>query len=266
MSYKNILVIVDMQNDFVSPKGSMAIKGADKLIEPIEQLQLRYNWDRTYILTDNHLKNHKSFKENGGEFPPHCIINTWGHKLSTRIVDIFANKNKEYYRPLNIYRLIKGKNQNDLRYYCEFNPCWFIDSNFDQFEGENLNFFLVGVATDYCVKAQYLHLTNIFPKANIFIIDELTLPIKEKPKYPDWYISLNKIEKFVKLYGVHKDIVLDFCKKYCDHIINNYKVEEIYLFDSKVYALTNPLNKKDWLLTKKTTEEEYYQIRTLFEI
>lgn len=196
----NILVIVDMQNDFVSPEGSMAIKGADKLIKPIEDLQLKYNWKYIYYLEDCHQKTHLSFKENGGYFPPHCVVNTWGAQYSLKLLpQLFANKNKDYFRFLPDYwlrNLQKGIDDNDLNYYCDFNPCWFIQ--------EDLNFFLVGVATDYCVGAQFHHLKQVYPKANVYTIDELTLPIKKKPIDLN-YISVNDLGNYVDLFKQQND-------------------------------------------------------------
>ena len=194
----NILVIVDMQNDFVSPEGSMAIKGADNLIRPIEDLQLKYNWDRIFYLEDYHLKTHQSFIENGGEFPPHCVGGTWGHLYSVKnFRELFRNKNKKYHRRSHTFCFSKGFDPDDLKYYCNF-------SNYFINQGNNKNFFLVGVATDYCVEAQFHHLKQVYPKANVYTIDELTLPIKKKPIDLN-YISVNDLGNYVDLFKQQND-------------------------------------------------------------
>ena len=112
---------------------------------------------------------------------------------------------------------------------------------------------------------------ELFPKANIFIIDELTLPIKEKPKYPDWYITLDKLERFVSLFGSHKDIVWSFCRNNKNKWVGDNYIQEVLINNSENYLITTSLelNKEkrvSLLICKDTTEEEYHQIRTLFEI
>ena len=75
---KQILLIVDPQNDFIT--GSLAVEGAKekmmKLAEYIEKENGRY--DYIYITMDSHPEDHVSFKENGGIWPKHCVVETNG--------------------------------------------------------------------------------------------------------------------------------------------------------------------------------------------
>lgn len=72
------ILVVDLQNDFVS--GSLAVKGAAGIIPYINAYTRLFRarqrpefWSKCW-----HPKDHCSFKEQGGPWPPHGIQNTWG--------------------------------------------------------------------------------------------------------------------------------------------------------------------------------------------
>lgn len=75
---KNILLIVDPQNDFIT--GSLAVEGAEekmkKLAEHIKEKGHKY--DSIWVTLDSHVSKHCSFEENGGIWKPHCIYGTKG--------------------------------------------------------------------------------------------------------------------------------------------------------------------------------------------
>lgn len=73
-----LLVIVDPQNDFM-PGGSLAIPGGDKIIPYINEIKSYY--DLAIVTMDWHPEDHCSFKENGGQWPKHCIQNMPGASL-----------------------------------------------------------------------------------------------------------------------------------------------------------------------------------------
>ena len=77
-----MLIIVDPQIDFTT--GSLATKkgpeAMDYLAKMIENGVLKkYTW--VIITQDAHPKNHCSFVENGGVFPPHCVQGTEGMNI-----------------------------------------------------------------------------------------------------------------------------------------------------------------------------------------
>lgn len=123
----DILVVVDMQNDFVY--GSMKIPGARKLIEGINEEI--YNNDLTIFTQDWHRVDHPSFIKQGGNWPPHCIQDTWG----ARIVDGLV-------RPKLTYMVFKGQMIEQYSGY-EENEC--LTPLEDTIS-------ICGVATEYCVK------------------------------------------------------------------------------------------------------------------
>ena len=73
------LIIVDVQNDFCKG-GSLAVRGADKIIPKINYL-LRLGFGAKIGSQDWHPENHISFKpkeEGGAGWPAHCVAGTPG--------------------------------------------------------------------------------------------------------------------------------------------------------------------------------------------
>jgi nicotinamidase/pyrazinamidase len=68
------LLIIDVQKDFC-PGGALAVEKCDRIIQVlnhwIEEAQQRDV--PIYVSRDWHPRNHISFREQGGQWPPHCI-------------------------------------------------------------------------------------------------------------------------------------------------------------------------------------------------
>lgn len=101
---KNILLIVDPQNDFIT--GSLAVgDGAEekmrKLAEHIKEKGHKY--DSIWVTLDSHLSTHCSFEKNGGIWKPHCIYNTKGWQMpnyldeSLMFYSNYSDKSVTYY-------------------------------------------------------------------------------------------------------------------------------------------------------------------------
>lgn len=75
------LVIVDWQNDFVY--GSLAVPGAADALPAIQRLA------KTAPLVaatrDWHPPSHLSFAANGGKWPAHCVVGSWGAEYADNI-------------------------------------------------------------------------------------------------------------------------------------------------------------------------------------
>ncbi len=166
------LIVVDMQNDFIN--GALAIKDADKIIEPINKCirAFKENGLKIFATRDWHPRDHISFKEEGGPWPAHCVQNTHGaefHKdleLSNAIIISKGfNKDKEAY---------SGFEGTDLK------------AILDSMNIKRL--FITGVATDYCVKNTALdalkhNFETYLIKDCIKGIDKEEEAIKEMQKY-----------------------------------------------------------------------------------
>ena len=78
------LVVMDVQNDF-SEGGILPVKEADKVIEVLNQYVPHFQGIGApiFAVRDWHPKNHVSFKERGGPWPPHCLQGTKGADLNS---------------------------------------------------------------------------------------------------------------------------------------------------------------------------------------
>ena len=78
------LVVVDMQNDFASPAGSLFVAGGDTLVAPINtMIGAARDAGATVVLTqDWHPAQTPHFDTDGGPWPVHCVAGTWGAELA----------------------------------------------------------------------------------------------------------------------------------------------------------------------------------------
>ncbi|MBR9981769.1 MAG: nicotinamidase [Desulfatitalea sp.] len=76
------LLIVDVQKDFC-PGGALAIEGGDTVVAPLNQwIQAAKDSDTpVYLSRDWHPREHISFAEQGGPWPPHCIQDSEGARF-----------------------------------------------------------------------------------------------------------------------------------------------------------------------------------------
>ncbi len=75
---KKMLMIIDPQVDFIA--GSLPVPGADAAMDSLS-VYIRENghlYDKIIVTADRHPFNHCSFKENGGEWPRHCVHDSVG--------------------------------------------------------------------------------------------------------------------------------------------------------------------------------------------
>jgi nicotinamidase/pyrazinamidase len=79
------LLIVDVQNDFTPPDGALAVPGGDEVIEPINALATSGTYELVLATRDWHPPDHSSFRSQGGPWPEHCVRDTEGAQLHSRL-------------------------------------------------------------------------------------------------------------------------------------------------------------------------------------
>lgn len=90
------LIVVDMQNDFVKPGGSLVVPAASETIPQIEQLLARAREQSLRIVytQDTHVKNDPEFEI----WPEHCLQGSWGwrivEELQPQEEDLICPKNR----------------------------------------------------------------------------------------------------------------------------------------------------------------------------
>ena len=146
------LVVVDVQNDFADPAGSLSVAGGDAIVPAVSR-EARAARDKGAVVVatqDWHPESTPHFAKDGGPWPVHCVAGTWGAQLHPGLA-----------LPDDTPRVRKGANGEDG--YSGFTMR-------DPLSGETIateleallrdagidHVVVVGLATDYCVKATAL--------------------------------------------------------------------------------------------------------------
>jgi len=81
------LVVVDVQNDFADPSGSLFVQGADAVVtRAADEIWRASAAGATVVYTqDWHPKSTPHFAKDGGVWPVHCVAGTWGAELHPRL-------------------------------------------------------------------------------------------------------------------------------------------------------------------------------------
>ncbi len=144
------LIVVDVQNDFADPEGSLAVRGGEEIVPVIngEVDAARAARGAVVYTQDWHPPDTPHFEKDGGVWPVHCVQGSWGAEMHPEL---------EVVGPV----VRKGSNGEDG--YSGFTMR-------DPVSGETRPTLLrdllqeravrrvvvVGLATDYCVKATAL--------------------------------------------------------------------------------------------------------------
>jgi nicotinamidase/pyrazinamidase len=80
---KTALAVVDVQNDFADPNGSLFVPGAPDIIATINsEIERAAAAGAVVVYTqDWHPPDTPHFAKDGGAWPVHCVIGTWGAEL-----------------------------------------------------------------------------------------------------------------------------------------------------------------------------------------
>jgi len=142
---KKALIIVDVQNDFFSG-GALPVPKGDEVVPVINELIEKNNFDLIVATLDWHPENHCSFIENGGQWPKHCVQNTFGAAFHPKLK---VDKNwiivkKAFLPEKDAYSGFEGKDDlgKGLAEILKIHQIRKI--------------VVVGLATEYCVKATAL--------------------------------------------------------------------------------------------------------------
>lgn len=185
----NTLIIVDCQNDFVLPNAPLYVKGATRAVCKIEELLSTGIIDNVIFTVDWHPLNHKSFKENGGEWPEHCVQYTEGASIYESLYLKCSEKNIPYQvlekgTIFNIEEYGAISEIKDKRTYYE------LSSKSDTvFVNKRANIIVCGVAGDFCVLETLKQLQPLYP--TVYLDGVASIDGGERL---NTYISENKIK------------------------------------------------------------------------
>jgi nicotinamidase/pyrazinamidase len=82
------LIVVDVQNDFADPAGSLYVRGGGSLVPLVnaEIAAARARGARVFYTQDWHPPTTPHFARDGGVWPVHCVADTWGARLHPGLV------------------------------------------------------------------------------------------------------------------------------------------------------------------------------------
>jgi nicotinamidase/pyrazinamidase len=154
------LLVIDVQNDFADPKGSLSVRGALGVIPAInhEAALAVANGAFLVLSQDWHPAHTPHFKRDGGPWPVHCVSDTWGAELHPAL-DV----------PERTPVVRKGSNGEDgYSAFTMLDPAsgaevpTLLEPLLQAAGVEEL--VLAGLATDYCVRATALDAVRLgFP-------------------------------------------------------------------------------------------------------
>ncbi|MDH5372028.1 MAG: isochorismatase family protein [Acidimicrobiia bacterium] len=82
------LIVVDMQNDFADPGGSLFVTGGDEILGTINREIIRAAAAGAFVVytQDWHPASTPHFEKDGGIWPVHCVEDTWGAEFHSGLV------------------------------------------------------------------------------------------------------------------------------------------------------------------------------------
>lgn len=166
MNINRLLVVVDMQNDFID--GSLGTKEAQEIVpKVVEKIN---NFDGIIVATmDTHDENYLSTQE-GKKLPvKHCICGEDGWRLNQEVGDALSNNisvddNKDKSILLDGMYRKSTFGSLDLQNDCETEF-----GKYKRLHPENVEITLIGLCTDICVISNAMLLKAALPEAKIII-------------------------------------------------------------------------------------------------
>lgn len=145
---KKILIVVDMQNDFVD--GALGTPEAQAIVDNVVKKINTFDGDivATY---DTHFEDYSDTQEGKNLPVPHCIKGTKGWELNDKVEESISQK-----ECTKIEKITFGSVELPI----------FISENYDV---ENTRVELIGLCTDICVVSNALLLKANFPEMDISV-------------------------------------------------------------------------------------------------
>jgi nicotinamidase/pyrazinamidase len=129
------LLIIDFQNDFTSG-GALEVPEGDQIAGPVKRLATEF--DTVVATRDWHPPDHASFETEGGPWPVHCVRGTHGAEFHPAMEEI------------DVDAVVDVGREREDEGYSGFEKSDLADILRERGVDE---VYVVGLATDYCVRA-----------------------------------------------------------------------------------------------------------------
>jgi nicotinamidase/pyrazinamidase len=172
---KKALIIIDVQNDFVSPQGSLYVQDSEKTIPFTNSLIQDGGYDLIIATQDWHPKNHVSFAANHNSakvfdtidakygkqvlWPIHCVQDAEGAQLYPMLLQSKIN-----------YIIRKGMDAEIDSYSAVYDNGHINYTFLPELVGMMDMVDVVGVAADYCVKFTVLDLRKSLANTKVRVL------------------------------------------------------------------------------------------------
>jgi nicotinamidase/pyrazinamidase len=145
------LLVVDIQNDFADPDGSLYVRDADSVIDVTNtEIEAARSAGAMVVYTqDWHPPVTPHFAKDGGIWPVHCVQGTWGAELHPRLTVVNGERirvgvgGEDGYSAFTVADPVTGDTERTA-----------LDDLLRQRGVERV--VVLGLATDYCVRATAL--------------------------------------------------------------------------------------------------------------
>ena len=144
---RKILVVIDMQNDFID--GSLGTKEAQQIVPRVVEKMKEYDPWNIYLTRDTHYENYLDTQEGRNLPVEHCIEGTHGWQLNDAVAKA-AEKATVIDKPTFGSRKLTEKIEKLA-------------------EKEELEVTLIGLCTDICVISNAMVLKAFFPELPIHV-------------------------------------------------------------------------------------------------
>ena len=160
----NILVVVDMQNDFLT--GALANESAVSIIPNIKREIESGKYTHIIFTRDTHTEDYPNTQE-GKRLPAiHCVVGTWGWE----VCDELLNAVPEGIDPLFINKPTFG-----YKY-------WESMLNSVKLFEKSSEFTFTGTCTDICVVSNALAVKAAFPESPVRVLADCCAPLFGNPE------------------------------------------------------------------------------------
>lgn len=159
---KRILIVIDMQNDFIS--GSLGTKEAKGIVEAVKNKILSYDKQDIYATRDTHYEDYLDTQEGKNLPVKHCILDTIGHDIVDDIKNLIDENhifNKATFGSVELVKKIKEVS----------------DGN-----NGDIAIEICGLCTDICVISNALMLKAFMPNVTISLDEKCTAGVTPELK------------------------------------------------------------------------------------